>query len=285
LVTPFRDGEIDEAAFQALIEDQIAGGVTGIVPVGTTGESPTLSHEEHERVIRLAVEYAARRCQVVAGTGSNSTAEAVQLTRAAAAAGADGALLVVPYYNKPSQEGVFRHYREVARATTLPLVLYSIPGRSGIEIAVDTVARLAAECPTIRAIKESGGDVERVTQLRQVLPEVFTVLSGDDSLTLPFLAAGAAGVVSVASNLIPSEIVALVSAFTAGDTGRARAIHQRWYPLFKDLFIEPNPVPAKTALAALGRMEADVRLPLCEMSRPNRERLLATLHALNLPVP
>jgi 4-hydroxy-tetrahydrodipicolinate synthase len=284
LVTPFRDGSLDEPAFRALIEDQIAAGVTGIVPVGTTGESPTLSHAEHERVIGLAVEYAARRCQVVAGTGSNSTAEAVDLTRAAARLGADGALLVVPYYNKPSQEGVFRHYREVARATPLPLVLYSIPGRSGIEIGVDTVARLAAECPTILAIKESGGNVERVSQLRQVLPEVFTVLSGDDSLTLPFLAAGAVGVVSVASNLIPSDVVALVAAFTSGDAARARAIHQRLYPLFKDLFIEPNPVPVKTALAALGRMSAEVRLPLCEMSRANADRLMATLRSLNLPV-
>jgi len=284
LVTPFREGKIDETAFRALIEDQIAGGVTGIVPVGTTGESPTLDHAEHIRVIALAVEYAARRCQVLAGTGSNSTAEAVSLTREAAAAGADGALLVAPYYNKPSQEGLFRHYREIARATPLPLMLYSIPGRCGIEIGVETVARLAAECPTIVSIKEAGGSVERVSQLRQQLPEVFTVLSGDDSLTLPFLSVGAVGVVSVASNLLPAEIVALVTAFASGDLARARAIHHRLYPLFKDLFIEPNPVPVKTALAALGRMSAEVRLPLCEMTRPNADRLLATLRALNLPL-
>ena len=285
LVTPFRNGGIDREAFRDLIESQVAAGVAGIVPVGTTGESPTLSHEEHAEVIRLAVEYAAGRCQVIAGTGSNSTAEAVELTRGAAQAGADGALLVVPYYNKPSQEGVFRHYREIARATPLPLMLYSIPGRSGIEIGVETVARLAAECPTVRSLKEAGGSVERVSQLRQALPDSFDILSGDDSLTLPFLSVGAVGVVSVASNLLPAEVVALVGAFQSGDPGRARSIHARLYPLFKDLFIEPNPVPVKTALAALGRMSAEVRLPLCEMSPATAERLRATLRDLNLPVP
>ena len=282
LVTPFKNDRVDEAAFARLIERQIAGGVTGIVPVGTTGESPTLTHEEHLRVIELAVQTAAGRCKVIGGTGSNSTAEAIEMTREAARVGCDATLQVAPYYNKPSPEGLFRHFSKIAEATKLPVVLYSIPGRCGIEIAVETVVRLAKGCPTIVAIKEAGGSVERVSALRAVLPPEFEILSGDDSLTLPFIGAGANGVISVASNVVPRAVVDLVNAALAGDFVEARRLHFHWYPLFKDLFIEPNPVPAKHTLALRGEMLADVRLPLCEMADATRAKLETTLRNLQL---
>src|SRR5438067_240396 len=232
LVTPFRDGAFDEAAYERLIEWQIESEVAGIVPVGTTGESPTLDYAEHNRVIEVAVKAARGRCKVIAGTGSNSTAEAISLTQEAEKAGADGALLVAPYYNKPSQEGLFRHFKVIAEATKLPLVLYSIPGRCGIEIGVETVRRLADACANIVAIKESGGSVERVNALRAVLPDEFDILSGDDFITLPFMAAGARGVVSVASNIVPREVVQMVRAFANGELEAARKLHLKLYPLF-----------------------------------------------------
>jgi len=282
LVTPFRNNQLDEPALAWLIEDQIAHGIAGIVPVGTTGESPTLNNAEHHRVVELAVQIAKGRCLVIAGTGSNSTAEAISLTQEAEKAGADAALLVAPYYNKPSQEGVFRHFQAVAAATKLPIVLYSIPGRSGIEIAVETVRRLAAACPNIVAIKEAGGSADRVSQLRQALPASFEILSGDDALTLPFIANGAVGVISVASNIIPQDVGDLVKAALAGDLAQARSLHEKWYPLFRDLFVETNPVPVKTALALQGRIAREFRLPLCEMSEANTQKLQATLAALKL---
>jgi 4-hydroxy-tetrahydrodipicolinate synthase len=277
LVTPFRDGGIDTSAFEKLIEAQIAAGVTGIVAVGTTGESPTLSHEEREQVIRLAVAIANKRGQVLAGTGSNATHHAVADTKAAEKLGVDGALLVAPYYNKPSQEGLFRHFKTVADATSLPIMLYNIPGRCGVDIAPDTVARLAKECRNIVSIKEASGSVERVSELRARLPESFTILSGDDSLTLPFMSVGAVGVVSVASNLFPAEICALVHAYQSGDAKLAENLHRKLFPLFKDLFIEPNPVPVKTALGWRGAMSGESRLPLCEMSEANQARLRKSL--------
>jgi 4-hydroxy-tetrahydrodipicolinate synthase len=282
LVTPFQNDQIDEAAFARLIEGQIAGGITGIVPVGTTGESATLDHQEHNRVIELAVKAAAKRCQVIGGTGSNSTSEAISLTMEAEKLGCDGALLVAPYYNKPSQEGLFRHFGKIAENTKLPLILYSIPARCGIEISVEVTARLAKAYPNIVAIKEAGGTVERVSALRAALPANFTILSGDDSLTLPFMAVGAEGVISVASNVVPADVVALVQAALSGNSQKAREIHHRLYPLFKDLFIEPNPVPAKHALALRGEMRPDVRLPLCEMADATRAKLEATLRKLQL---
>ena len=277
LVTPFRDGGIDTSAFEKLIEAQIAAGITGIVAVGTTGESPTLSHEEREQVIRLAVATANKRGQVLAGTGSNATHHAVADTKAAEKLGVDGALLVAPYYNKPSQEGLFRHFKMVADATSLPIMLYNIPGRCGVDIAPDTVARLAKECRNIVSIKEASGSVERVSELRARLPESFTILSGDDSLTLPFMSVGAVGVVSVASNLFPAEICALVHAYQSGDVKSAENLHRKLFPLFKDLFIEPNPVPVKTALGWRGAMSGECRLPLCEMSEANQARLRKSL--------
>jgi len=282
LVTPFRGGAFDSEAFRALVEAQIVGGVEGIVPVGTTGESPTLTHEEHAEVIRVAIETARGRCHVIAGTGSNSTAEAITMTVEAEKLGANASLQVAPYYNKPSQEGLYRHFRAVAESVKIPLVLYSIPGRCGIEIGVETVKRLARDCPNIVAIKEAGGTVERVSALRQALPETFEILSGDDSLTLPFLAAGAVGVISVASNFLPREVSDFVRAWLQDDHAQAQATHRRLYPLFKDLFIEPNPVPVKYALALRDGLSPEVRLPLCEMTPANQDRLKATLSALEL---
>jgi 4-hydroxy-tetrahydrodipicolinate synthase len=277
LVTPFRDGRVDISAFETLIETQIAAGITGIVAVGTTGESPTLSHEEREQVIRVAVAKANKRCVVLAGTGSNSTQHAVADTKLAEKLGVDAALLVAPYYNKPSQEGLFRHFKTIANATSLPIMLYNIPGRCGVDILPETVARLAEACRNILCIKEASGSVERVTELRRRLPNAFTILSGDDSLTLPFMAVGAAGVVSVASNLFPSEVCALVRACEAGDLKSAGEAHGKLLALFKDLFVEPNPVPVKTALGWRGVMLPEVRLPLCEMSEANQNRLRKTL--------
>jgi 4-hydroxy-tetrahydrodipicolinate synthase len=282
LVTPFKDGEIDEAALTSLIEAQIQGGISGIVPVGTTGESPTLSHEEHHRVIEIAVKVAAKRVLVIAGTGSNATSEAVKLTIEAEKLGADAALLVAPYYNKPSPEGLYRHFKKVADSVSIPIVLYSIPGRCGIEIPVPVIVRLVNDCRNVVAIKEAGGKVERVHQLRAALPERFQILSGDDALTLPFMAAGAVGVISVASNIIPSELEILVQSYLKGELGKSEEIHNRYAPLFRDLFIEPNPVPVKTALAAKGICKDDVRLPLCEMTLENKKILLKTLDESNL---
>ena len=277
LVTPFRNGRIDVSAFEKLIENQIAAGISGVVAVGTTGESPTLSHEERQELIRLAVTTAKKRCQVLAGTGSNATQHAVADTKAAEKLGVDGALLVAPYYNKPSQEGLFRHFKTIADATALPIMLYNIPGRCGVDIVPDTAMRLAKECGNIVSIKEASGSVERVSELRGRLPESFTILSGDDSLTLPFMSVGAVGVVSVASNLFPAEVCALVRAYECGDAKLAFNLHHKMFPLFKDLFIEPNPVPVKTALGWRGGMSGEVRLPLCEMSEANRARLRKTL--------
>lgn len=279
IVTPFKNGQVDELALERLIKAQIKGGVDGIVPMGTTGESPTLDYEEHIQVVEVAVEVAAGRIKVLAGTGGNSTSEAVYLTRAAEKAGADGSLQVAPYYNKPTQEGLFQHFKTIAKATKLPLILYSIPGRCGIEIGVETVRRLAAACPNVIGIKEAGGSCDRVSQLRAVMGRKFVILSGDDSLTLPFMAVGGDGVISVASNVIPKEVASLVRAFATGRVAEAQKLHARLYPLFKDLFIETNPIPVKAALVMKGMIEEEYRLPLCPMSARNRETLRATLKA------
>ena len=279
LVTPFQNGALDLPALEKLVEGQIADGVTGVVAVGTTGESPTLSPDEREQVIRVTLEVTSGRCQVLAGTGSNSTVAAVATAAAAEKLGLDGILVVAPYYNKPSQEGLYRHFHAIAEATALPLMLYNIPGRCAVDIGPETVERLAISCRNIVSIKEASGSVERVSDLRARLPDAFTILSGDDSLTLPFLSVGAVGVVSVASNLFPAEVVALVQAFRSGDLKTAREMHLRMLPLFKDLFIEPNPVPVKTALSWRGAMSPECRLPLCEMTESNVARLRTTLDA------
>ena len=282
LITPFRDGEVDIPAFQALIERQIAGGVDGIVPVGTTGESATLDTDEHIDVIRLAVEFAAGRCVVLAGTGSNSTSEAIELTAAAEQVGADGSLQVCPYYNKPSQEGVFLHFKAIAEATKLPIMLYSVPGRSVSELAPETVARLA-ELPNITAIKEAGGSVDRINQLVQALPSDFGILCGDDPLTLPFIACGATGLVSVASNLIPDVIARLVRACLNGSFDEALIIQKHYYPLMRGLMgLDVNPVPIKSAVALQGHCLPEFRLPLAPLSAANSQRLTELLETYNL---
>ncbi len=283
LITPFRDGKIDVPAFQSLIERQIAAGIDGIVPVGTTGESPTLDTDEHIEVIRLAVEFAAGRCQVVAGTGANATAEAIELTLAAEKLGATGSLQVCPYYNKPSQEGLYLHYKAIADATKLPIMLYSVPGRASIEIAPETAARLAANCPNITAIKEAGGSVDRINQLVQALPADFGILCGDDSLMLPFVSCGASGLVSVASNLIPEVIVSLVKACLSGNFPEALALQKQYYPLMRGLMsLDVNPVPIKTAVALQGHCTPELRLPLAPMSLETTVQLTALLQTYKL---
>lgn len=279
IVTPFKDGKLDEPSLERLIKSQVKGGVDGIVPVGTTGESPTLSFEEHIHVIARSVEMAKGKVKVMAGTGGNSTDEAVYLTKAAEEAGADGSLQVAPYYNKPTQEGLYQHFRAIAKTTKLPIVLYSIPGRCGIEIAIDTVARLAKECKNIVGIKEAGGVPDRVSQLRAALGKDFVILSGDDSLTLPFMSVGADGVVSVASNVVPKEVSQMVRLFAKGDARGALKIHAKLFPLFRNLFIETNPVPVKAALAMKGMIEEEYRLPLVKMEAKNREVLKKTLES------
>src|SRR5258706_14348792 len=282
IVTPFKNGKIDEHSLERLIKIQIKAGVDGIVPVGTTGESPTVNYQEHIQIIALSVKFAAGKIKVLAGTGGNSTSEAIYLTEHAEKVGADGSLQVAPYYNKPTQEGLFQHFREVARQTKLPIVLYSIPGRCGIEIGIDTVKRLAAQCKNIVGIKEAGGNPDRVTQLRTALGPRFEILSGDDALTLPFMALGAQGVISVASNVIPRQMAQMVRAFASGKNQAALKIHDEWHPLFKDLFIETNPVPVKAALALLGQVQEEYRLPLVPMSDKNRQMLRATMRSCGI---
>ena len=284
LVTPFTsDNQVDTDAFRKLIDFQFDNGVTGIVPVGTTGESPTLSYEEHKRVISLAVEYAKGRGPVIGGTGSNGTEEAIELTAAAEAAGCEAVLQVCPYYNKPSQEGLFQHFKAIADSTKCKIILYSIPGRSSIEIGVDTTARLAAACPNIVSMKEAGGSVERVNQLVAAMPENFTVLSGDDSLTLSFMAVGAVGIISVASNIIPRQMSDLVNAALSEDYAAARVIHRKIYPLMSAfLKLDTNPVPVKTALSLKGMMRPDLRLPMVGMTAEKTEQLRAVMSGLGL---
>lgn len=277
IVTPFRNGKVDAPALRRLIERQIKGGVDGIVPVGTTGESPTLNYEEHIEVIARSVEYAAGKIKVMAGSGGNSTSEAVYLTAESEKAGADSTLQVAPYYNRPTQEGLYQHFLEVSRATKLPVILYSIPSRCGVEIAVDTVRRLAAATPRIVGIKEAGGNPDRVTQLRGALGQRFSIFSGDDSQILPFMALGAHGVISVASNIIPKQVTQMVQACAKGNFAAARRIYERYYQVFKDLFIETNPVPVKAAAAMLGQLEEEYRLPLVPLSEKNRNILKTTL--------
>ncbi|WP_309026652.1 4-hydroxy-tetrahydrodipicolinate synthase [Pelagicoccus enzymogenes] len=282
LATPFLgDGSLAEADLKKLVEAQIQAGIDALVPVGTTGECPTLSHDEHQRVVELTIQTANGRVPVIAGAGSNATREAVSLTKFAHEAGASGFLHVAPYYNKPSQEGLFRHFSAIAEATDRPVVLYSIPGRCGIQIDVATVERLLSKYPHVNHIKEAGGSVERVDELKKAMGDDLVVLSGDDSLTLPFISAGAEGVISVASNVLPAEVVALVKASLAGDLKTASLWHQKLYPLFKNLFIEPNPVPVKACMVQAGIFQTGrVRLPLCEMQPENKELVLSIFSAL-----
>ncbi len=284
LVTPLSsDGTIDADAFRNLIDKQFDNGTAGVVPMGTTGESPTFPHEEHARVVEMTVKQVGKRGLVIAGTGSNSTKEAVSLTQSAELAGADAALLVTPYYNKPSQEGLFQHYRAVAESSELPLMLYSIPGRCSISIEVDTMVRLVSECPSIKAIKEAGGDVQRVIDLKSALPEDFEILCGDDALTIDFMKEGGVGVVSVASNLIPAPMVELVKCMLDGNPAGAESVAAKYEPLFSALLtLDTNPVPIKAALALAGECGSRLRLPMVEMSDEKTAELKSILETLGI---
>lgn len=283
LITPFRNGSVDYDAFRALIDRQAAAGITGIVPVGTTGESPTVTNEEHLEIIRVAIEHNAGRMQVVAGTGANATAEAIHLTQAAEAMGADSSLQVCPYYNKPSQEGLYQHYKAVAEATKLPLMLYSVPGRSTVEIAPETAARLANDCPNILSLKEAGGSVDRINQLVQAVPASCELLCGDDPLTMPFMACGAVGLVSVAANIIPEVMISLVQACAAGNYGEALTIQKKYYPLFSTLMgLDTNPVPIKAAAVMMGHCDDEFRLPLVGLNDEKAAILRQTLTDFSL---
>lgn len=283
LITPFRDGSLDHEAFKALIDRQVEAGITGIVPVGTTGESPTVDADEHLEIIRAAVAFADKRTLVVAGSGANSTVEAIHLTEAAEKAGVDATLQVCPYYNKPSQEGIYQHYKTIATNTSLPVMLYSVPGRSGVEIGVETVARLANDCPNVLANKEAGGSVDRINQLVQAVPEDFQLLSGDDPLTLPFMACGAVGLVSVAANLIPEVLVSLVRRCLEGEYGEALELQKRYYPLLSGLMsLDSNPVPIKTAVALQGHCTDEIRLPLVNLDESRLAELRSLLNSFAL---
>lgn len=274
LVTPFRaNGEVDYPKLRELVEFQLAGGVAGIVPVGTTGESPTLRTDEHIEVIRVVAEHAAGRCKIIAGTGANSTAEAIELTEAVKDFGVDGTLQVTPYYNKPNNLGLVRHFSAVADLG-LPVVLYNVPGRSAREIPLSVIAELARH-PNIVSVKEAAGSVDRVSAIKGICD--IEVLCGDDSLALPMISVGACGVISVASNLVPSEVVALVGAALAGDFETARALHLKYHRLFGDLFIDTNPIPVKAAMAMKGMIAETYRLPLCETTEANKAVLRKTM--------
>ena len=281
IVTPFRNGKVDERAFGDLIEWQIANGTNGIVPCGTTGESATLTHDEHHRVIQLTVEVVKGRVPVIAGTGSNSTDEAISLTRHAKEAGADGALLITPYYNRPTQEGLYRHYKAVAEAVDMPLVLYNIPSRTGVNMLPATVARLAV-MKNIAGIKEGSGSVQQASEIAQTCGDRLTVLSGDDPLTLPMMAVGAKGVITVTANVVPKEMAQLVASFQAGRIDEARRIHFALSALFAALFYETNPIPVKEALGMMGKIDPELRLPLCAMSADNRNQLTRVLKEMRL---
>ncbi|MDR1856697.1 MAG: 4-hydroxy-tetrahydrodipicolinate synthase [Desulfovibrio sp.] len=282
LVTPFRNGAVDEAAYRDLIERQIADGIHGLVPCGTTGESATLSHEEHEQVIKICIDQAKGRVKILAGAGSNNTIEAIRLTKFAKKAGADGALLITPYYNKPTQEGLYQHFKAIAEAVDLPLVPYNVPGRTGCNLLPATLARLAKDFPSIVGVKEATGDLTQGSLIIESCPPNFTVLSGDDFTALPLMAIGGKGVISVTSNVLPGKMAAMVNAANAGDMAGAAAIHHELFPLHQILFAESNPIPVKTALALMGRMTEEMRLPLYALSAPNRERLIEVMKSLHL---
>ncbi len=286
LVTPFRNGEVDEEALEALVEFQIQQGINGLVPCGTTGESPTLSEEEDRLVIETVVRVAAGRLPVVAGTGSNSTDMAIKYTKMAEEAGADGSLQVSPYYNKPTQEGLYRHFTTIAESTSLPLILYNIPGRTSVEISAVTLARLA-EVPNIVGVKESTLSMNMTSDIRHLAGEEFVILSGDDPMTLPVMALGGSGVISVASNVAPAAVSEMVAALNAGDLSRGRELHYRLLPLYRALFLETNPIPVKAAASLLGLCSDEVRLPLVPMSGENLRTLQEVMeaNATLLPTP
>ncbi|MCI0484806.1 MAG: 4-hydroxy-tetrahydrodipicolinate synthase [candidate division NC10 bacterium] len=281
MVTPFRDGKVDEAKIRELVEFHVKNGTDAIVPCGTTGESPTLGHAEHKRVVEVTIAAAAGRVPVIAGTGSNSTAEAIDLTQHAKKAGADGVLMVCPYYNKPTQAGLIAHYKAVAAAVDIPIIMYNIPGRTGVNMLTETVATLA-DVPNIVGMKEASGSLEQMTEVISLCGDRITVVSGDDTLTLPLMAVGGKGVISVVANIVPKETAEMTRAALNGDWKRAKELHLRLFPLCKAMFYETNPIPVKTAMQLLGRLNGEVRLPLCPMSQANRDKLEKALRAYGL---
>jgi 4-hydroxy-tetrahydrodipicolinate synthase len=282
LVTPFRNNKIDEKRLRELIEFQVKNGTSAIVPCGTTGESATLTFEEHEQVIEIVIQQVNKRIPVIAGTGSNSTEEAILLTRHAALAGADASLQVAPYYNRPSQRGLYEHFKAVASSVDIPIVLYNIASRTGVNIEPETFARLVKECRNIVGVKEASGNLEQMSRIKSLCGDGFDLISGDDALTLPVLAVGGTGVISVVANIVPGECAEMIAAFEKGDIGRARALHYKLLPLVKVMFIETNPVPVKTAMGLLGLCEPRVRLPMAEMAPENVEKLKKALKEYGL---
>src|SRR5512136_3244584 len=276
IVTPFKEGKVDERSLRELIEFQIKNGTDGIVPCGTTGESSTLSHDEHDRVIEITIDAAKKRVPVIAGTGSNSTVEALRLTKHAYEAGADGALMVCPYYNRPTQEGLYQHFKIIAESVPIPIVPYNIPGRTGVNLLPETMAKLA-KIGNIVGIKEASGSLKQMHDVIGLCGAEFSVLSGDDFFTMPLLMLGGKGVISVISNVAPADMAAMIDAFAAGDITRARQLHHKMVPLIDMLFIETNPVPVKAALSMMGKISYDVRLPMYKMSDANYEKLKAVM--------
>jgi 4-hydroxy-tetrahydrodipicolinate synthase len=282
MVTPFRNGKVDEAKLRELVEFHAAHGTDGLIPCGTTGESPTLNHDEHHRVVEIVIEAARGRIRVIAGTGSNSTAEAIEMTKHAERAGAAGALVVNPYYNKPTQEGLYRHFRAIAESVAIPVLLYNIQSRTAINVETDTLARLVRDVKNIVGVKEASGSLDQMSQVIAACGPDFSVLSGDDNITLPLLAIGGSGVVSVIANIVPRETADLVHAALEGDWKRARDLHYRLFPLARAAFLETNPIPIKEAMAMAGMLEPEFRLPMCRMSDANREKLRTILKPYGL---
>jgi len=282
MVTPFKNGKIDEPKVKELVELHVKSGTDAIVPCGTTGESPTLSHDEHRHMVELTVEAAAGRIPVIAGTGSNSTSDAIDLTKHAERAGAQGALVVNPYYNKPTQEGLYRHFRAVGEASTLPILVYNIQGRTAVNIETDTMARLARDCQNIVGVKEASGSLDQMSQVILACGPDFSVLSGDDNITLPLLVIGGRGVISVIANIVPRETSEMVHAALDGDWKRARELHYKLFPLARAAFLETNPIPIKEAMAMVGMLEPEFRLPMCRMGDANRQKLRAILESYGL---
>ncbi len=282
IVTPFKNGKIDEGKLRELIDFQIASGTAGIVPCGTTGESATLDVGEHEEVIRITIEHTKKRVPVIAGTGSNSTQEAIILTKDAEKSGADASLQVSPYYNRPTQKGLYEHFKAIAQSVKMPIILYNIAGRTGVNIEPDTIAKLAHDCKNIVAVKEASGSLDQMSRIKQLCPREFDLISGDDSLTLPVLSIGGTGVISVVANIVPQDVAGLVSAFLKGDLKKAQELHFKLLPLIKAVFLETNPIPIKTAMGLLGMSDPSLRLPMCPMSADNLEKLKQTLRDYGL---
>ena len=281
IVTPFKNGQLDEEAYRQLIERQIEGGIHGLVPCGTTGESPTLSHTEHKRVVEICLDQVKKRVPIIAGSGSNSTSESLELTKHAEKAGADYALMITPYYNKPTQEGLYQHYKTITDATKIPIVVYNVPGRTSLNLLPETMARLA-QIPNIVGLKDATGDLKQGAKTLDLCGDKITVLSGDDFTTFPLMCVGGMGVISVVSNVVPADMAGMCNAFFKGDLEGAKKLHYKMWPLTEAMFFETNPVPVKTAMKLLGKITGEVRQPLCPMSAANEEKLRGVMQKYGL---